>query len=420
MKVLISVAVWGRAYRATLADFSLATQLASENIPKLSQHHSVTYHIVTTHRDATWLKRHANFRELAKYVRVEWDYIENYGYNPAFIPIGTGGEKYPFLSRLQNIAIARSLGHDVIVFNYADFIWANGSLSNVIELMTTGTGAVLSFALPVDRNRGMRAVKRHRQRRFVTSAIELSPRVTAGIAMDHLHREAQLRYWDGERFTLSPTYLLWRVGNEGIVIRAYHQTVLALRVQPSDPRYAEGIRHGSLDGYFSAYLAESAQVEHATDSDTVSVFSLFDTNSDSTAGPDMDRAACLRKCLQHSISRSQRQFATMPILVKRRYDNTVLWDRVVQDSASLVAHYDETTDFDQRAYDAENIQPDIIAMHEARWRASKHVTPLRWVYQNIVLSILPGNIAAALKHKLGAERSRAIRLAVERWLFRSR
>jgi hypothetical protein len=419
MKVLISVAVWGRAYRATLANFSLATQLAPDNIPKLAQDHSITYHVLTTRRDAEWLQRHVNFRALTTHAQVEWDIIENHGYNPSFIPTGSGGEKYPFLSRLQNVAIARSLDHNVIVFNYADFIWANGSLTNIIDLLKDGSDAILSFGLPVDRKRGIRAIERYLGHRSGASVIDLPPRAAAGIAIDCLHRETQLRFWDGDRFTQTPTYLIWRAGDEGLVVRAYHQTVLALRVQPHNPQYIEGIRHGSLDGYFTAVLAEQMRLVHATDSDRVLVFSLFDTNIRSGLLRNKTREEALQKSLRTTVSEAQRRFAEIPIFVKRKYENVTLWKQTVRESWMALERIHRMTRADSSAFEHHHAQPESIAFLEYQWRASTWNNILRLIYFRL-LKLVPGRLGNAIKSTIGRRRSRSIRLAIEGWFSRRR
>ena len=84
-----------------------------------------------------------------------------------------------------------------------------------VLLMHDEVDAVLGFCLPVDRDAGKRALENHRTDRNGTRSIDLPCRVAAGLAIDHMHREAKLRLWEGEAFTSVPTYVLWRVGDEG-------------------------------------------------------------------------------------------------------------------------------------------------------------------------------------------------------------
>ena len=64
MRILLSVALWGQKYAETFASYSLASQLADGNLPSLRAKHQLTYHIVTTRRDAAWLR--AQIEEIRK------------------------------------------------------------------------------------------------------------------------------------------------------------------------------------------------------------------------------------------------------------------------------------------------------------------------------------------------------------------
>jgi hypothetical protein len=415
MKVLLSVAVWGKDYVSTFADFSLATLLSPGNIPKLARQHKVTFQIVTTKPDAQELRRRPVFRALGKYCKVAWNYIEDCGYNPMLIPREGSGDKYPFVSRLQNLAIAKSLAYDALVFNYADFVWADGSLYNAIGLLRDGVDAVRSFCLPVDMPKGKQALLSYRSNQDAAQIIDLQPRVGAGIAIDCLHREAMLRFWEGPRFTQMPTYLLWPVANEGLLVRAYHQTVLAMRVQRDNPEYVGGIRYGTLDGYFTGQLAKNANFHCAADSDDVLVFSLFDGKSSSAVRDGRTREQVLRDCLRTAISEPQRRFAETPIYVKRSFHDHALWDRTADASWQELALIQLTTAADDEAYDSSQIE---ISVAEAFWRLKAYWFYPRWFYERILLTFASGWPGYIIKRALGKGRARSVRVILERWLLR--
>ena len=416
MKVLLSVVVWGSDYVATLADFSLASQTSPGNIPRLAQRHEVAYHIVTTQKDAQILRAHPVFAALTKFCSVLWDYIEDSGYNPTLIPRGDGGEKYTFLSRMQNIGIRRSLAFDVLVFNYADFIWADGSLTNVVDLMHDGADAVLSFGLPVDSSRAKAALGTFRTQAAGIPALAVPPREAAGIAIDHLHREAKLRFWDGPSFTRTPTYLIWPVGDQGLIVRAYHQTVLTLRVRRDDEDYAQGIRYGSLDGYFTAQLAATANIRYAADSDDILVFSLYDAKIDTALRPGETREDALRLCLERAVSVAQRRCAEIPLLVKRRTPDAALWRRAIDASWKAIEPIERTAVPDAKEFESVNAQIENTELIEAHWRS--RANPARWLYVRVLLPFANGPLGSAIKGSLGKGRARAIRLVLERLLFR--
>lgn len=349
MKVLLTVAAWGQKYAELLARYSIASQLALNNIPRLAKEHDVTYHIVTTSADREWLRQQPTIVRLERHCKILWDVMEAHGYSPNAIPAGLDDRKYSFLSLLQNLAFAQSRDRDAIVFNYADFIWADGSLTNSVEMLSEDVDAVLSFCLPVDQKPGMDALDR-RHRKKNEDALTVAPRELAKLAIDHLHSEAKLRFWNAPEFTGSPSYLLWPVGSDGLVIRAYHQTILAMKVRHDDPQFFAGIPRGSLDGYFSSLAGRLNRAAHAVDSDSVMIFSLYHTGTSSVARGQTSRDS-LRRVLGVIASEEQRQFAQVPIRVKSDFTDPEKWVEIERRSWAELANIHREVPFDRQAYD---------------------------------------------------------------------
>jgi hypothetical protein len=430
MRIFLSVALWGRKYAETFAQYSLASQLAQGNLPLLGGKHQLTYHIVTTRRDADWLRAQPTCRCLEQHCKVVWDLIEDHGYGLALIPTGPDGEKYPFLSRLQNISIARSIEHDVIIFNYADFIWTDGALSRAIDMMRGDVDAILTFCPPVDSKKAKQALDAIGTGER-TDALSLPARAGAGIVVDHLHREARRRIWGASTFTSLPTYLIWPVGDQGLLLRAYHQTVLALRVRPDDPGYRGGIARASLDGYFTATLAESGRVEFAADSDQVLVFSLYETRVNSSLRRGENREQAMRKCLREFVSEGQRRFAEVPLFIKRDFTDSAAWEATARESWRILSHFHLTTPCDRAAFDEAHDAFGNIASLEQRWQRPKLETAgamlayalvmLRiWFYRTIMSRHLAGRLGRLVKRSLGRARAREWRLWMEHWVFSKR
>src|SRR5262249_31926230 len=135
MKILLTVAVWGRDYANLLAKYSVPSQITPNNLPRLALAHDVTCHFVTTRADRDWLRDQPAILRLSEHCDIAWELMEEHGVDPKNVPVGVDNRKYPFLSRLQNLAFTRSEGFDAIVFNYADFIWADGSLDNTVTTL---------------------------------------------------------------------------------------------------------------------------------------------------------------------------------------------------------------------------------------------------------------------------------------------
>lgn len=295
MKLFITTAVWGEKNCRLFAEYSLPT----------IRDVKATFHIQTTPYDRAWLEPYVAG------LTVKWDLFD-----------APGASKYDFLSGLHNRAITASLDHDVIVFNYADFVWGEGSLDNTVKLLG-GNDAVLTFCLPVDEAKGI-AIKP-----------PISNRDLAKFALDNLHIEATYRYWDSPTFTRFPSYLLFRVPGQGVIIRAYHQTALALKVKPGCELYRQGITNGTLDGQFTSDLASHGKIVHATDSDQIMVVSLHD-GEDRTASTFNPNDA-LREFVKTRATKEQIRFVQVPIAVKVA-EPTRLWASVEASSGDLVRY----------------------------------------------------------------------------------
>ncbi len=405
MRILITVAAWGREYANLLANYSIASQLSPNNIPRLAERHNITYHIVTNAVDRDWMARQPQLAQVERYCEVHWDLMETHSFTPKRAPGGADDRKYSFLSLLQNLAFAKSGDYDAIVFNYADFIWADGSLDNAVTMLSEGVDAVLSFCLPVDQTLGKEALDRRQPSSEVVRNIP--PRELARIAVDHLHREARLRFWNAPSFTSWPTYLLWPVDSEGILVRAYHQTVLALHVDRTDPNFFRGISRGSLDGDYTSMLAARKRIVHATDSDVVMVFSLYETTID-TALRGRSRKEALISCLGASVAEAQRRFAETPVLVKSKFEDVALWNEALSTSEAVIRRLHREIPFNQEAHD--DLQRSMGDLESSLRRRRN------WLFANVFVPFINSATGNLVRRLLGPL-ARTWRVRIERWIF---
>lgn len=315
MRILISTPVWGEKNRALFADYGLASLLAAGNLPALALDHIVTMQLVTSAVDRDWLMDHPNMKAARQFVHVVTAAFEHHAIGDP--PGPDDPAKYRFVSGLQNIAFASSFIYDVVVPNYADFVWADGSLPNAIDLLGTND-AVLGVALPV-----IDFACLHRGR--------AAPRALAALAIENLHIGAIRRLWPG--MAVPPSYCLFHVPDQGLVVRAYHQTALAIRVKDT-AEFRAGIDAGTLDGAFTAVLARRGPVVHADDSDRVLVVSLHDGKPGATIDFETRRKAL--DAFKARCAPEQLAFATVPLRVRRALTDPAAWAEVERSSAEVV------------------------------------------------------------------------------------
>lgn len=331
MKIFITTAIWGSKYVDIFLQYSLASLLSKNNIPQLSYLHEITIHLITTKFDYKRLQNIKSFKVIIDFnVNIIFSFIEDITGNekPA---TGYTVKKYKFLTNLQNYAIKMSDDYDVIIFNYADFVWGDNSLNNIILKIDDGHEAVLGFCMPVD------LVKcADKLDSFIDEHGSLSvDNLTASkISISAMHREAMLRYWDAPLFSITPTYLMWKVNDgQGVLLRAYHQTIFALKTDFLKHNFDENIK-SSLDGYYSSLVVENSNFFVATSSDTICIFSLYDTIIDSRLIAGKTKFDSLSECLKSVVSESNRKLAIdYPIMIKTSNSyNQKIWDDVKYDS----------------------------------------------------------------------------------------
>jgi hypothetical protein len=150
MKLVITQAIWGQKYLDLYVKYSLPSLLAKNNIPATAKKNEITFLIYSTKNEINKLKKENVTKELCKYVSIEWFALEEFGFNRWTIPGEAGNQKYAFLTNLHDHSVHFSKKFDVLMFNYADFVWGDGSVENILETYLKNNDAVLGFCLPVD------------------------------------------------------------------------------------------------------------------------------------------------------------------------------------------------------------------------------------------------------------------------------
>jgi hypothetical protein len=359
MKILLSQAIWGEKYVDIFLKYSYSSLMASGNLIQVAKNHQITLDLYTTKKDYEIL-----IKKLSKFEKeigeIRCTFIEELGYKKKNIPGEVGNQKYTFLTELQNEALKNSDDYDYIIFNYSDFIWTNESLSNVIDLLDNKTDAILGFCLPVDKQKCIESINRDKNKYYVDDVLEIENKKSVELALNNLHRETRLRYWESANFTAFPSYLIWNIPDEGIVLRAYHQTILALKTKLHYLK--EGISgQGSLDGYISSLVAQFGNYKIADDSNKIFIYSLYETGLDSLAFPWTTREESLVRCLVQYITVPQRELAKIPIKIQKNNINKENWEEVINKSLEDISVLHDAAEFNSTLYIKKN-KPEVISV----------------------------------------------------------
>ena len=331
MRILISTIVWGKNYFDNFCDYALASLLSPENIPAAAAAHEITFLLITEEKRIVEFQNTPVFKRLSSIAKFEFIALEAHGFNPTRIPSGFHTQKYNFLSLCQNIAIERSLGFDIHIFNYADFIWADGALSGLIAKCTREDFfALLGFCVPVEEKKTKSVLDQKRGN--IETPITLPAREAVALALANLHSEAKLRAWEKPRISSFPSYLFWAVGEEGAIFRAFHQTLLAVCPSRGSAVYQQGIQHGTLDGSFSSEIAAAEPFSVATDSDEIFIFSMHHSFTN-TKSECRDKRKTLARFIANHVTPQHFTNFSVPILLKSSANYTpTAWNNIIATS----------------------------------------------------------------------------------------
>lgn len=366
MKILLSTIFWGKEYLADFADYSLASLMASKNLPLAANTHRITLVILTEAKLVEAFKLTDIYQKSCDIVHYEFHAFENYGISPHHIPGSYDVQKYSFLSTCQNIVIGLSQTYDLHVFNYADFIWADGSLVHLIDSFETNDiFALLGFCIPVAEKK----VKPVLHAMKSEESLQIAPHQAVNIALDHLHSEARLRNWHGSALSRSPSYLYWEIPDEGVVLRTFHPTLLAAAPTRSSAIYNRGILQGTLDSSFAAEIYLHEKTMMATDSEAFFAFSMHHTLASSKSRKGKKEA--LQAFIKDHVSAHHLHSFKQPILLKKKSSSDVMmWENCAAESLRDVMFIFETECMDNAAHHKES--PILTTKHWAQEELSVH------------------------------------------------
>ncbi len=301
--IIISNPVWGKTNCDIFCNYSLKSLLFKKNIPLLlKKKFKITLHILTKKEDLEFFRKNSFFKKIPKSVNINFFF-----FNDKFITFG----KYSKVTKLQNISIKESVYHDYLIFNYADFIWSDGSLSNAVKSIINKKVDFLSFfCLPVDH----RALKK-----FVKSKNNISPKQLSAFSINNLHREAKLRFWNHETFTLTPTFIIFQPKLDTLLISAYHQTILIAHTKGNNNELVNGIKGVTLDEYFSSILDKQKYYVIKT-SNEIMVSAICDWKHNSAIPKKSSREQSMISCFKR-LNDSNRRLSEKIITISTNYKN---------------------------------------------------------------------------------------------------
>lgn len=264
-RVLFTTAVWGADYVERFLKYSLRTQLSAGNLGYFDR--NSLFLLVTDAASVDYIKSSPIFEKLVNLVSFEFVDIERFRTD--------NSDKYSLLTACQNYALQRSIDFDAIFFGYGDALWADGSYRAAVRRLESGFHAVFSFGYPV-LDKPFKAAIQSRSSNDGTPELSIAPRDFAQLIYKHLHPMAHANRWDSKWMSHCPSYVVWNVPDQGLLLRAFHVHPVAFRVQKEAPYFFAPFR-STLDEEFVARLNRTnPRIYVSPSSDEIGVCSVAD------------------------------------------------------------------------------------------------------------------------------------------------
>ena len=293
MKLHYVVVAWGKAYVDMLVNIALPSLLAPGNIPALSELGEGELTVYTTPEDQDAIRAAPSVQRLSKFVEVRFGNVD------LSLPSRTKyGHKYRVMTHAHGQAGRRAeaaKAHAVILA--PDAIFADGSLAHLRTLIQQGKRAVNVIAPRLVTETALPEFMNWQGRDEAT--LPIKPREFVRFAMDHLHPEILGYFIDSPNFSQHPAYCLWRMGDQGILARAFY--FHPLMIDYSRIGNLQALFNDTIDGDFvGAAIGTWDRIHVETDSDNIFVCSLSPNDSPHASNkPNLATLDKVRKMAYH-------------------------------------------------------------------------------------------------------------------------
>ena len=304
--VLISTAVWGERYINYFIQYNLPSLIGGIGSDIVTSNYDIHFLIMTDQNGSKEISSSLNLfrkKQNVSFHLTTFSDLQLNLENPQEINV----EKYSFLSILQNAAIECSKSFDAHIFNYADFVYANDFLDQCLqELFSSKIFALTTFAPPVDRDKATKILTSER----LLKGNNFNSFSAAKFAIDNIEPDAALRFWENDSASHSPSYTIWRNDDNGVLIRAFHPSIVAVKPSDAPQTYYDGIFGGAMDSFFVSKVLSNTNHKHYS---KFASFSLYKALSSSKI-EITEREKAFKKFAEENFSKNHLILAGKPII----------------------------------------------------------------------------------------------------------
>lgn len=212
--------VWGYDFTDNFLKVCLPSQLFPGNLIFFAKHTNSIYRIYTTAKDAEVIRKSSSYKMLLAIMPVEMAIISGLSYVP----------KYKAMTQCHAHFIKSFANEDcAFVFMAPDVVWADGSFTRLLEIFQSGKLMVVAGSVRLLKETFIPELKKQFSRN--DSLQPITPRQLVKLGLSHLHPVTLSQIWgDDETHGTNFGHLIWKVNDEGLVIRQFH--LFPLLVKP--------------------------------------------------------------------------------------------------------------------------------------------------------------------------------------------
>lgn len=258
LKFNIIYAVWGDAYIDAMVRVTIPSLLFSDNLPALAERHQCKVVFFTRTNEEEKIRTAPSVVKLASVATLEFHHFD-----PDAAP-----NMYMAMSDAHHRAgLAAMAEGALVIIGCPDAIHSNGTFAAVgryaeqgkVAVMCPGPRLVQETALPI-----LAEIVRDRP---------ISGRELVALTLEHVHPETARHFVDSPDFCTFPTFCMWRLGTEGMLVRSFHLHPLMIDLSRLDS--LDSLKEQTIDGALLGHaLGDWADVHVETDTDNICLCTL--------------------------------------------------------------------------------------------------------------------------------------------------
>lgn len=204
--------VWGGEFTDAFLNVCLPSLLTPGNLGFVAEKTKSCFYIYTTPRDAKAVRESPAFRQLATMMSVKIAEVRGLSFF----------SKYQAMTQCHAHFISAAQGEDCpFVFVSPDIVLADGAFVRLADIAESGKRLVAIGAVRLLKETFVPAYLHQYREGDVVRPI--SPRQLVALALEHLHPITVSCFWDPkDQQGATPLDLLWRVEQEGLLLRQFH------------------------------------------------------------------------------------------------------------------------------------------------------------------------------------------------------